>query len=231
MKKYLLTLLLVLPSIAFSGDLNNFYITAKGGISSTANTGKTNYTDDGRNLVFGNNDLGDSATTLGLSVSKYIYDNFRIELEFVKRTNYDFSAPHATINNAKLEGDIDSSSFFVNGLYDFNAFALDNKTITPYIGVGIGLSRNRAEAISSVVNGEIVNTLNNHSTNELAYKFSAGMVMSMTQNMSLDINYQYSNLGDFESGVYYGSNSQLETPVNGGKIKAHELMLGLRFNY
>ena len=228
MKKYLLTLLLVVPSIAFSGD---YYITAKGGFSDTDDVGTVTSQEPGLLLTYEDKDLG-SGNTFGLSIGKHIAGNFRLELEVLKRNGYTFNAIPNASDNVFTTGDIESSSVFVNALYDFNAFALDNKTITPYIGVGVGISRNRAEAVSSVNNGAIINTLNNHSTNELAYKFSAGMVMSMTQNMSLDISYQYVNLGHFESGDVWSEGRRVFfAPISGGQIKAHELMLGLRYKF
>jgi hypothetical protein len=41
-RKLILALLLTLPSISMAIDLDGFYITAKGGVSKTFNTGVTN---------------------------------------------------------------------------------------------------------------------------------------------------------------------------------------------
>ena len=42
-RKLTLALLLTLPSMAMAIDLEGYYITAKGGVSKTFNTGTTNY--------------------------------------------------------------------------------------------------------------------------------------------------------------------------------------------
>ena len=50
-RKLILALLLNLPTLAFAIDLEGFYITAKGGVSKTFNTGTTNlniFTEIGR---------------------------------------------------------------------------------------------------------------------------------------------------------------------------------------
>ena len=43
MKKLLAALLLTLPTIAIAIDLEGYYITAKGGVSKTLDTGGTSY--------------------------------------------------------------------------------------------------------------------------------------------------------------------------------------------
>ena len=232
MKKYLLTLLLVVPSIAFSGD---YYITAKGGFSDTDDVGTVTSQEPGLLLTYEDKDLG-SGNTFGLSIGKHIAGNFRLELEVLKRNGYTFNAIPNASDNVFTTGDIESSSVFVNALYDFNAFALDNKTITPYIGVGVGISRNKSDRFVSYMDNEAVHIDETNSTNELAYKFSAGMVVSLTESMFLDVGYQYVKLGDFESGNYYtdldnNATENYTTPLSGGEIDAHELIVGLRFNY
>ena len=71
--------------------------------------------------------------------------------------------------------------------------------------------------------------------NQFAYKLSAGTLFSLTEQLSLDVNYQYVNLGAFESGtdryefdVYQNT---LLRPLNGGDIKTQELMVGLQYKF
>ena len=71
-------------------DLEGYYITAKGGASKTFNTGATSF-DDGDTLSFQNEDLG-TGTAFGFSAGKYLTDNFRLELEAIKRTGYEYDA-------------------------------------------------------------------------------------------------------------------------------------------
>ena len=91
-KKFTLALLLTLPSLSFAVDLDGYYITAKGGASKTFNTGTTNFVDDTGGLFSSENeDLG-TGTAFGFSVGKYLTDSFRLELEAIKRTGYEFDA-------------------------------------------------------------------------------------------------------------------------------------------
>ena len=84
MRKLILALLFTLPATAFSIDLDGFYITPKGGVSKSMNTGVTYGDAGGGQFDIKNNDLG-SGHTFGLSVGKYITNNFRLELEVSQR--------------------------------------------------------------------------------------------------------------------------------------------------
>ena len=46
--------------------------------------------------------------------------------------------------------------------------------------------------------------------NQFAYKLSAGTLVSLTEQLSLDVNYQYVNLGAFKGGTEFISNGALQ---------------------
>ena len=107
MKKILAALLLTLPTMAMALDLEGYYITAKGGVSKSMDTGKTNYTEsDGDFWDFKNEDLG-TGRAFGFSVGKYITNGVRLELEAIKRTGYEYDAAFiadpASTDNAKMQ--------------------------------------------------------------------------------------------------------------------------------
>ena len=136
MKKLLAALLFILPTLAFAIDLEGYYITAKGGASKTFNTGRTSFNDkDGNLIAFPNEDL-DTGSACGFSVGKYVTDSFRLELEAIKRTGYEYDVNSllfpASANKAKIE----THALFINGFYDFQPFSISNTPITPYLGVG-----------------------------------------------------------------------------------------------
>ena len=229
MKKILAALLLTLPTLAVAVDLEGFYITPKGGISKSMDTGVTNYAELGTTSYFNDKDLG-TGYAFGLSAGKYITNNFRIELEAIKRGSYEYDSLIID-STTGFRGDITSKSLFINSLYDFNGFSLGNRSISPYIGGGIGISRNEMGATAAMIGGvPNGNVLNSNSINQFAYKLSAGTLVGMTESISIDINYQYVNLGSFKSGTVYQTGA-LETPLNGGEIKSQELMVGLQYAF
>ena len=239
MKKLLAALLLTLPTIAVAIDLEGYYITPKAGISNTMDTGVTNINNGGTIKDLYDDDLG-TGSAFGFSAGKYFSDNFRLELELIKRTGYEYDADYIGGLEEALRmsqaGDLDSTSIFVNGFYDFQPFSIRNTAITPYLGGGIGISRNKMDKVNDLISGVSQGvTIDGDTVNQFAYKLSAGTLVSLTEQLSLDVNYQYVNLGSFKSGarveVNGVFNQDLVEGVNGGEIKTQELMVGLQYKF
>jgi len=235
-RKLILALLLTLPTIAVAIDLEGYYITAKGGVSKTSDTGVTSLnTPVGTLLTFQNEDLG-TGSAFGFSVGKYLTNSFRLELEAIKRTGYEFDARFVTFPTNNLEAKIETHALFINGFYDFQPFTMSNTAITPYLGGGVGISRNKMGTIMQHINGiPSGTTLDGNTINQFAYKLSAGTLVSLTKQLSLDVNYQYVNLGAFKGGTEVLLNgafaANLQRGMNGGEIKTQELMVGLQYTF
>ena len=89
-KKITLALLFTIPSLSFTMDLDSYYITAKGGASKTSDTGETSFIlYNGASRALQNDDLG-TGSAFGFSLGKYLTDSFRLELEAIKRTGYEY---------------------------------------------------------------------------------------------------------------------------------------------
>ena len=237
MKKLLAVLLLTLPTMAVAVDLDGYYFTAKGGVSKTMDTGTTALNNLGGQLrTFENEDLG-TGSAFGFSVGKYLTNNFRLELEAIKRTGYEYDANASPPFTAvTVESKIQTEAVFINGFYDFQPFSMRNTAITPYLGGGVGISKNKmgtgVEHIDGIPTGV---TVDDNTIHQFAYKLSAGTLVSLTEHLSLDVNYQYVNLGAFKGGTevlvrgaFYGN---IHRPINGGEIKTQELMVGLQYKF
>ena len=236
MQKLLTALLLTLPSMAFAIDLDGYFITAKGGVSKTMNTGTTSFNrENGAIRTFQDEDLG-TGNAFGFSVGKYLTNSFRLELEAIKRTGYEFDARYIAFPVFSEEAKIQTEALFINGFYDFQPFYIRNTSITPYLGGGLGISRNKRGTVFSYTNG-LANgqTTDGNTINQFAYKLSAGTLVSLTDKLSLDVNYQYVDLGAFKggTGVYREGVliSNLQRGTNGGEIKTQELMVGLQYKF
>jgi opacity protein-like surface antigen len=228
MKKILAALLLTLPTMAMAIDLDGYYITAKGGVSKTLDTGTMSYI-SGETETLNNEDLG-TGIAFGFSAGRYITDNLRLELEVIKRTSYELDTSLESNRTTTLKGDIDSNSVFINGFYDFQPFSISNTAITPYLGGGLGISRNEMGTVTETT-AEGITNLDGQKINQFVYKVSAGTLVSLTESLSFDINYQYVNLGSFKSGVIAGAAGTLDKPLNEGEIKTQELMVGLQYTF
>jgi opacity protein-like surface antigen len=235
-RKLILTFTFILPSLAFAADLEGYYITAKGGVSKSMDTGVTSFTNHLSITQFlSDEDLG-TGTAFGLSAGKYLSDNLRIELEVIKGDNYEYDAQWLSASILSEKADIESTSLFINGFYDFEPFSISEKAITPYLGGGVGISRNKMGTVVGHTRGEpSVATVDGKTISQFAYKLSAGALLSFTEQLSLDVNYQYVNLGEFKSGTaLYNSGvfiDDFQRPFNGGEIKTQELMVGLQYKF
>ncbi|MDA7843268.1 outer membrane beta-barrel protein [Methylophilaceae bacterium] len=235
-RKLILVILLTLPTLAFAIDLEGYYITAKGGVSKTFNTGVTSI-NNGAGFLFTlqNEDLG-TGSAFGFSMGKYLTNSFRLELEAIKRTGYEYDARQTAFTTFTEEAKIETHALFINGFYDFQPFSIRNTAITPYLGGGVGISRNKMETIVLQENGSpLGTTFNGDTINQFTYKLSVGTLVSLTEQLSLDVNYQYVNLGAFKGGTERKDNGvfagNLQRGINGGDIKTQELIVGLQYTF
>ena len=235
-KKITFALLFAIPSFSFAIDLDGFYITPKGGISKSMDTGVIFGDAGGGQFDIKDNDLG-TGYVFGLSVGKYITNNFRVELEASQRGGLEYDTEYASEPNlgTTTKADIKTQSIFINGFYDFESFAIINSLVTPYIGGGIGISKNKMGVVTEVTPENEVAYLDGNKVSQFSYKLAAGTLVSLTESLSLDINYQYVDLGSFKSGLGYvasgGATGNLTEALNGGEIKTQELMVGLQYKF
>ena len=238
MKTILATLLLSLPTLAFAIDLDGYYITPKVGVSKSMDTGTTTLTSASNNVrVQSDKDLG-TGTAFGLSLGKYITKNFRLELEATKRAGYDYDTYRSDEPVRTSKADIETHALFINGFYDFHPFSIGSTPITPYLGGGIGVSRNKmGNILRAQGNGAINRRIDGKTTSQFTYKLSAGALFSLTENLSLDVNYQYVDLGAFKSKTRMVSTingvvqDDLIKGYSGGDIKSQEIMFGLQYKF
>lgn len=234
----LATLLLTLPALAFAVDLEGYYITPKVGVSKSMDTGTTTFTSASDIVrVQSDKDLG-TGTAFGLSLGKYITKNFRLELEATKRAGYDYDTHRSDEPLRASKAEIETHALFINGFYDFHPFSIGGTPITPYLGGGIGVSRNKmGKVLRGNSEGALTRRIDGDTVSQFAYKLSAGALFSLTKNISLDVNYQYVDLGAFKSGTRIVSTSDgvveddLIKGYNGGKIKSQEIMVGLQYKF
>ena len=76
-----------------------------------------------------------------------------------------------------------------------------NTSIKPYLGVGMGISGNKSGTEVQHFNGSPDGFITpGVTTTQFAYKLSTGAVFSLTEKISVNLNYQYVNLGGFKGG-------------------------------
>jgi opacity protein-like surface antigen len=108
--------------------------------------------------------------------------------------------------------------------------------ITPFIGAGIGYSRNTIDNFRDVgIANFVTPTLayaNSNSQWEMAWALHAGLAYKVNNNFTIELAYRYLNLGDFQSGdliTYLGQNSVYNPMLLNG-VTSHDLKLGVRWS-
>ena len=219
-----------------SDGFKGFYVTVKGGVSESRDAGEMHGDAGGGEYDIKDSNLG-TGHAFGFSVGKRINNNFRLELEFSQRDELEYDAKFTSepevSNGLRDKADIDTKSVFINGFYDFQPFIINSSSVTPYLGGGIGFSRNDLGTVTETGVGGTV-FIDGDKLSQFAYKFAAGTLVSLTKKLSIDVNYQYVDLGRFKSGKNYSFNAirdALTKEHNGGEIKTQELMIGLQYKF
>lgn len=174
------------------------------------------------------NDVGASGV-LSAGVGWRFSQNFRTDLTIGYRGGYALDDSDRFPSNYKA--DIVSTSVMLGAYWDFGGGGS-----APYFGLGIGWAQNEID--------EIVNTggalgsarifVPGGTWSGMAWSLMAGVAIPLGGRTTLDLGYRFIDLGEIESesgpitctpsctgaGTYSGLS---------GKLRAHELMLGVRF--
>ena len=139
----------------------------------------------------------------------HIWENFRIDGILGYRAGADMDEAFGG-----LDGDISTFYGFINAYYDIITWG----RVTPYVGGGIGFANHRINNIS------LPATVSEGDSTDFAWNLQGGIEVAVTETVSLDVGYRYTDWGDAESGF---DPDQLN--VDG--ISSHDIRVGLRWSF
>jgi opacity protein-like surface antigen len=146
----------------------------------------------------------------------------RAELEYAYHSQLDYN-PTPTFIGALvpsyLRSHVDSQTLFVNAYYDIAT----GTAFTPYVGGGLGMAWNHTKATGTVIATGASQDYRK-TTERFAWNLGAGCAYDLSENWKLSAGYRYLDLGKV---VWGDSASQLSSK----DITAHEVMLGLRYQF
>ena len=182
--------------------------------------------DPGCNAGMELDDVGGSGV-LSAGVGWRFNRNFRADLTIGYRGGYELDDRDRF--PSRFKADITSTSVMLGAYWDFA-----RSGATPYLGAAVGWAQNKID--------EIVNTGGALGSNAIflpggtwsgrAWSLMAGVGIPLGGSVTLDLGYRFIDLGEIESdsgpvsctfpcsGTYSGLS---------GKLRAHELMFGVRF--
>jgi opacity protein-like surface antigen len=171
---------------------------------------------------------------LGYSFNEWLRTDvtaeYRYNSSFHGLDAYDFN------NDGKWDGSNEYSGhksewlFLANAYFDLGTW----RGITPFVGAGIGTSRNTISKFRDVnaPNAGIAYADSDSQWN-LAWALHAGFAWHVTPNVTLDLAYRYVDLGDAQTGdlVAYDGTNAFYNPMYFNDITSHDVYLGLRYNF
>jgi opacity protein-like surface antigen len=147
-----------------------------------------------------------------------------------------YSDPTADGNPNTFEGSNEYSAyksewlFLANGYVDLGSWA----GITPYVGAGIGASRNTISGFKDVntPNGGVAYADSNSEWN-MAWALHAGLGYQVTERLTLDLGYSYVNLGDASTGdiISFNGTNAVNNPMIFNDLVSHDFKFGLRYTF
>jgi len=176
----------------------------------------------------------DEDTTFGLKLGYVFSENLSFELELMSlgygdttwRT--DFDSNNGTFNPAisvPFRGELTSKAIFLNTYYNWN---LDN--FKPYIGFGLGVSRNKFHQASEFWYA----TIHDNIETDFAYKLDVGSLYEITSDLSINLGVSFLDIGDYESDDKRTFDSKLQAiaPYKFGTDGLEPVVtLGIRKNF
>jgi opacity protein-like surface antigen len=168
----------------------------------------------------------DRDVTIGGGVGYRLSPWFRADVTVDHRFGGTFKGTRFTSasNHALDRADLDATTFLVNGYVDLDLWG----GITPYLGAGIGVSRNRfanpeRETIAPDGTTAIM-PLTSRTENVLGWALMAGVAVDLSANLKLDLGYRYTHLGSV--GIHADGADGL---IRAKDMGAHEFRIGARY--
>lgn len=200
---------------AYAGDAG----TAEGAYL-MVNTGFSQSRDAGEDL----NDDVNNTIIVGIGVGYKFGNALRADIGLGYRPNY--SVEHAEPFDGYTEtadGDVSALTGLASLYYDVDT----SSRVTPYVGGGIGFSRNKISNLAigyETEEGSLTVPVPNETSTSFAWHLSTGIGVSLDENTVADLGYRYIDLGKVESG-------EIDGVAYGGDLRAHEAQIGLRYHF
>lgn len=165
-------------------------------------------------------DVLGSKTAIGFALPVHaIRGNIRTEFEFGfgEKAQFDIANKAAP---GVFDTKIKTQTYFINAYYDFDT----KSAFTPYVGIGAGIANTKSKATHNYGSGVISSS---EHANNFAWNASLGGSYAFNKNLSLDVGYRYTDLGNLSSLATSNSHSYKMK----AKLSSYELLAGIRYSF
>lgn len=222
MKKYILSSCLIV-STALASENNNLYAKVGTGLN------QINPIVIQTNDLNGKIKLSNKFPLVEAGLGFQLTDSIRTELVF---DHYFLFCSEENSSNTfgdafKVSYKTKISGLMFNGYKDI----ITTGIFTPFVGGGIGISFLHDKATGSGKNSanevfELLDPVSSQQVHRFAYKITAGVDVKLTDNSTLDLSYNYLNLGRNRPRTLSGQNNMVSRDY-----LVHNLTASVRFNF
>ena len=197
---------------------------ADDGVYLRLDTGWSFSRDAGKDL---DDDVGSSAIVGGGVGYKYKWLRGDVTLAYRGGYDIDSTYTYAALGETRFKGDVSSFAAMANVYADLTKYG----RFTPYVGGGIGVSRNKVGDVDiSAASG--TGTLDGDTKTSFAWQLSLGTGIEVAPAWTVDVGYRYIDLGTAKSGTTVTSGSvSRDGSAQEGDLRAHELILSARYQF
>jgi len=181
----------------------------------------------------------DAAPFFGIGVGYNFNSWFRVDAtaEYRAKANFhgfDVGRKDGSFADDRYTASKSELTFLFNAYVDLGTW----NCFTPFVGAGIGVSRNTISNFADLSVHTIAGTTSDlfspdTSKWSFAWALYAGVGYAVTKNVTIEFAYRYLDLGDAMTGnliAFDGSHDVSFTPYTFNKLTSHDLKLGVRFN-
>ncbi|WP_194164621.1 outer membrane protein [Microvirga thermotolerans] len=164
----------------------------------------------------------DRETALGAGIGYRLASWLRADLTVDHRFGGPYEGRRFGVSSLAFDrADFQATTVLVNAYLDLPLWS----GVTPYLGAGIGIGRNRFDDAARLAGAEAV-PLPSGTRTALAWALTGGVAIDLADRLKLDLAYRYTHLG--------GARTDLEgaqPPLRARSIGTQELRLGLRYAF
>jgi OmpA-OmpF porin, OOP family len=175
----------------------------------------------------------DNSIMYGGGIGVRINPMFRsdITIDGIRRLNIE--GTNAVAGGVTSSSHVSSVVGLVNGYFDLNGlWPTVFGRFQPYIDAGLGVARNDLSRTSFARNGATIANVSSHAFMDFAWGAGAGVAYAVAPNLLIDLSYKYLDLGEMHSGTTLSIGAaRVNTSRMAGDLKAHTVMLGVRYEF
>ena len=174
-----------------------------------------------------NSNIANVKTTYvgGIEVGRKFLDRFAVSLEYNHRGKSDFMIDNDYPNEETLSRSWAAKSDTV--MANLSADLIQDSKITPYVKVGLGLSRNKAYSFNSY-NGVSTMPFNQKNSTKFAWQVGVGMTLNTSQMIDTDIAYMFTNRGKIATCPNI---AETTTSARYTQLKDHSVTIGIKIKF